>query len=66
MPFRCKLKKLNYLNSFFIIKFFIIKSLIHAVATLNSNISKSIRLLVWVLYNGDFKSMVSRKTFKTI
>jgi len=63
MLLRCKLKKLfNYLNSFFIIKFFIIKSLVHAVATLNLNISKSIGLLVGVLYNGDFKSIVSRKT----
>jgi len=52
---RCKLKNL----------FKFIKSLIHAVATLNLNMHIKFQvnwiISMGVLYNGDFKNMVSRK-----
>jgi len=49
LKFFCKLKKSKLL-----------KSLVHAVVTLNSNI---LRYYVGVLYNGDIKNIVLKKTY---
>jgi len=53
----CKLKKIIRI---------IIKSLVYAVTTLNSNMHITFQvdriISMRVLYNGDFKNMVLRKT----
>jgi len=42
----------------------IIKSLIHAVATLNSNMILNFKSIIstGILYNGDFENMISKIT----